>query len=321
MLLSATASVFAQVDVPFQSSNFGRVNQGEPISARFQLRNPGKKPLTITRIEFSMPGMNARVKQLIEAGSSAEILISWDSSRLRGEVEGRAILTIDDPHNPQIVLTLSGMVVPSIEILPRPAVYISQFSGEEKSASLRIRNNQQTQLKVVRLESQGKHFQAEYEVLKEGELFEVNITIPVETPIGRYRESLLVHTDDPELSRIHLEINVLVKADVFINPEIVDFGLVSRARIQSSPEALDFLTQTIVINRREREMSIGSIEADIPFVRVSLEPEGRSEAFRLDAGLDAEKLANGPFKGHIILSTDDPAFPHLEIPVIGEITD
>jgi len=321
VVLAVTASAFAQVDVSSDSANFGQVNQGESVSVKFQIRNSGTKPLTITGLEFSMPDMNARVKQEIDAGSSAEILINWDTSRLRGEVKGQAVLTINDPQTPEIVLTLRGKVVPSIEILPRPAVYISQFSGEGKSASLRIRNNRQRRLNLVRLESMGKHFQAKYKELEEGKLFEITITIPAETPIGRYRESLLVHTDDPELERIHLEVNALVKADIFINPEVVDFGRVSRARIQSNPEVIEFLTQTIVINRREGEMSITAVKTDIPFIWVKHEPEGRSAAFRLDAGLKPETLVNGRFEGQVILSTDDPGFSELRIPVKGEISD
>jgi len=321
VVLAVTAPAFAQLDVLSDSANFGQVSQGETVSVKFQIRNSGTEPLTITGLEFSMPGMNARVKQEIAAGSIAEILINWDTSRLRGEVKGQAVLTLSDPQIPKVVLTLRGKVVPSIEILPKPAVYISQFSGEGKSASLRIRNNRQRQLKLVRLESMGEYFQAEYEVLEDGKLFEITITIPAETPIGRYRESLLVHTDDPELERIHLEINALVKADVFINLDVVDFGRVSRARIQSNPEVLDFLTQTFVINRREGERSINAVKSDIPFIWVKQEPEGRSNAFRLDAGLKTESLVNGRFEGQIILSTDDPGFPELNIPVKGEISD
>ena len=321
VVLAVAAPAFAQLDVPSDSANFGRVSQGETISVKFQIRNSGSKSLTITGLEFSMPGMNARVKQEIDAGSSSEIVISWDTSRLRGDVKGQAVLTLSDPQTSKVILTLRGTVVPSIEILPRPAVYISQFSGEEKTASLRIRNNQQRQLNLVRLESKGKHFQAGYEVLEAGKLFEITVTIPADTPIGRYRESLLVHTDDPELQRIHLEINALVKADVFISPEIVDFGRVSRARIQSNPEVLEFLTQTIVINRRAGEMSINAVKTDIPFIWVKQEPESRSDAFRIDIGLSAETLVNGRFDGQIILSTDDAGFSELKILVQGEVSD
>ena len=110
-------------------------------------------------------------------------------------------------------------------------------------------------------------------------------------------------------------------AQVDVPSDSANFGRVSRARIQSNPEVLDFLTQTIVINRREGEMSINAVKTDIPFIWVKQEPEGRSAAFRLDAGLKTETLVNGRFEGQIIISTDDPGFPELIIPVKGEIAD
>jgi hypothetical protein len=321
LTLAIATSAFAQIDVITDAASFGQVNQGDTVETKFQIRNSGTEPVAILGLEFSMPGMNARVKQVVAGESVAEILISWDTTRLRGEVEGQAVLTLDSPQIQQVALTLRGTVVPAVEILPRPAVYISQFSGEGKSANLRIRNNRPKQLNLLRLENLGQHFQAEYKVLEDGKLFEISISIPAETAIGRYQESLLVHTDDPELARIHLEVNVLVKADVFTSPGVVDFGRVSRARIESNPEGLDLLTQTLVINRRDGEMAIESIDLDIPFIWVKQEPEGRSAAFRLDVGLDVKKWLNGPFAGYITLSTNDPAFSEIKIPVTGEIAN
>jgi hypothetical protein len=321
LILTIASSAHAQIDLIADAANFGQVNQGDTVERKFQIRNSGTEPVTVTGLQFSMPGMNARLKQVVAGESVAEILISWDTARLRGEVEGQAVLTLDSPQTPQVVLTLRGIVVPSIEILPRPAVYISQFGGESKSASLRIRNNQKKPLKLLRLENLGQHFQAEYEVLEEGKLIEISISIPADTAIGRYQESLLVHTDDSELARIHLEVNVLVKADVFISPEVLDFGQVSRARIVSNPEVLDLLTQTLVINRREGEMVIKAIDLDIPFIWVKQEPEGRAAAFRLDVGLKPDALVKGVIAGQVILSTDDPAFSEIKIPVTGEIAN
>ena len=158
-------------------------------------------------------------------------------------------------------------------------------------------------------------------MLEERKFFEISISIPTDTPIGRYQESLLVHTDDPELARIHLEVNVLLKADVFISPEVLDFGQISRARIESNPEVLDLLTQTLIINRREVEMAINAIDLDIPFIWVKQEPDGRSAVFRFDVGLHVKNLLNGPFAGHITLSTNDPAFSEIKILVTGEIAN
>ena len=47
-----------------------------------------------------------------DAGSSTEILVTWKTSWLNGEVKGETILTVNDPQNPEIVLIITGTVVP-----------------------------------------------------------------------------------------------------------------------------------------------------------------------------------------------------------------
>jgi len=112
LVLTVTVSADAVVEMVSNSVNFGQVKQGETATAKFQLANAGTETLTIQFMQFSMPGMRANVKAKINAGSSTEILVTWNTSGLSGEVKGETILTFDDPNNPEIVLTLNGTVVP-----------------------------------------------------------------------------------------------------------------------------------------------------------------------------------------------------------------
>jgi len=112
LALTVPASADALIKVASNSVSFGQVKQGETASAKFQVTNAGKEPLTIQFMEFSMPGMRANVKAKINAGSSTEILVTWNTSGISGEVKGETILTFDDPQGLETVLTLTGTVVP-----------------------------------------------------------------------------------------------------------------------------------------------------------------------------------------------------------------
>ena len=118
-LAMTTASVSAKntVQVTPELGNFGQVKQGETAIARFQLQNTGTQALTIQWMEFSEQGLIAQVKPQIGAGSSVEVLVNWDTSKFMGDIEGQITLGLNDPQNPEIVLTLSGTVVPTTEIL------------------------------------------------------------------------------------------------------------------------------------------------------------------------------------------------------------
>jgi len=118
-VMATSVSAENLVQVTPESMNFGQVKQGEKAIARFQLLNTGTQAVTIQWMEFSQPGLIAQVKPQIEAGSSVEVLVNWDTSKFAGDIEGQITLGLNDPQNPEIVLTLSGAVIPA-EIPPEP---------------------------------------------------------------------------------------------------------------------------------------------------------------------------------------------------------
>src|SRR5512145_2496524 len=60
------------------SHDFGRVSRGTVVARSFVIRNPGTADLRIESMQFSAPGMRARVPAAIGPGSSAELKVEWD---------------------------------------------------------------------------------------------------------------------------------------------------------------------------------------------------------------------------------------------------
>jgi hypothetical protein len=320
-VVSGSLAASPKLTVGETSFDFGSVPQGQSVTARFALENSGDEPLVLERMEFSMPGLTARVKQRLEPGETTTVEVNWDTAKLRREVEGSLTLYLNDPALPQLVLRLSGTVVPAIEFLPKPAFYFSQFSGERQTQSITLKNNQDQPFALESLSSSSGNFEYHYREIEAGRLFELAVSTRPDTPAGRYRDSLFIKTSDVKLARLHVEVNILVKPDVFIDPESVDFGSLSRAHIRANPGVLDFIRQTLVISRREGRMQFTSVAADLPFLIVDANPEGAAETIMLEVGIDPDRMETGPFRGSIRIGTDDPEYPVLEIPVTGLITD
>jgi hypothetical protein len=220
-----------------------------------------------------------------------------------------------------VELILEGKIIPPIQVLPRPVFYLSQFQGEQTTTEFTIQNNQEKHIQIERLELLGKHFNAKTITRTEGKKWGLVVTVPPDTPVGRYQEALKIHTDDKDARPIHVQVNVLVKPDVFINPDNIDFGHISLSRIQSKPQLLQLVTQTLVINRREGPMDIREIKSPLPFVEVDVTPEGPSSAFQLFVKFDLDLMVKGRFDHRITLLTDDPEYAEIHIPIRGEILE
>ena len=120
VLITTSACAGKPVQVAPESVNFGDVEQGDVAIARFQLHNAGTQALTIQWMEFSKPGLVAQVNPNLAAGSSIEILVNWNTSDFTGDIEGQVTLGLDDPQNPEVVLTITGTVTPATDVPPEP---------------------------------------------------------------------------------------------------------------------------------------------------------------------------------------------------------
>jgi len=303
------------------SHDFGAVDQGSTLNHQFQIRNGGATPLAITGVTLSVAGMTAKVKPEIAPGAEETLTVEWNTAGVKGAVEGTAVVEVNDPETPRLTFTMSAVVKPPIEFVPYPAVFASVYQGESARRTVRILNNRGAPLRITRLERQGEHFEAAIDAVQEGAAYELVVSVPSTVATGRYSEAVFLYTDNPKLPRMMVPVNVLVKPELYANPETVDFGQVDRAGLLRNPSMNELLTQTIMVRKRNGGFVIVNATSDLPFVSIHRTPDGgaSSDAFRIEVGLVTDRLMTGSIDGSIRLVTDDPRFPEVIIPVRGQI--
>lgn len=322
LIIAPVADALAQSSDPLElvaepSFDFGRVLQGETISHVFLLRNATDRPLAIEGAEISQPGLKARYRRIVPAGGEAKIVADWNIAQASGELEGQILLKTDDPLRSPILLSLTATVVPPIDVLPYSAAFFSLYRGETGEQSLTILNNMNRPVKLTGIDAGNCQCVGRLETIAEGREYKLVVTADGIGEPGRYRRSLTVLTDNADNARISIGVNVLIKSDVYANPEDVDFGRVKLADLAGRPNMLALLTQTFIVKKRQGELGITGVVTDLPFLAIARDPPGRSQIHRFDVGLDFEKLAAGPIDGSIRITTDDSRFPELIIPVRG----
>ena len=94
-------------------------------------------------------------------------------------------------------------------------------------------------------------------------------------------------TDDPASGRITLPVHLWVKADLYANPDTVDFGTVNREDARRGNTADTVLTQTLLLRKRTGKFQIKSIVGDSPVLVATHSPSGPSERFAIDFAVAA----------------------------------
>ena len=302
------------------SHEFGTVKQGEKVVHVFPFRNETEAPLKIERVELSMGGMKTGFKPVIPPGGQGRITVEWNTARVRGKVSGEAVVHFADAALPPVTLVLRGAVKPSIEIQPYAAVFFSVFKGEGAERSITVVNNEERPLTITRIEPEGKHFTTALETVTPGKVQRLHVTVPPDVAPGRYMEAAYLHTDHPVYAKLKVAVNVLVKNDLYINPETVEFGRVSLESLKKNQGLLKLLGQTFLVKKRHGEFKIKSIASDVPALRITQSPAaGPSETFRIDVSLDRDDLKPGKLSGSLRIKTDSAEFPELLVPVRGEL--
>ena len=297
--------------------DFGTVKQGEKVVHDFTIRNEGEAPLTVTDIDLSERGLTVKVNHTIPPGQERKVTVEWDTATLHGTVQAKPTLRLNDPDQPKMVMTLKGIVKSPVEVHPFSAVFFNLWKGETAEQSVTIVNTEEQPLNIVGLEPAGNHFEARIETVEAGKVYRAVVKVPPETSPGRYMEALYLKTDKQTHSQIRVAVNVLVKNEIYVSREVLDFGQVNSGQLERYPNLSDFLKEILILRKRQGEFRIESIESDIPFLKITQDPAEKSRVFRVDVGLDKEKLQRGIFAGTVRIRTYDNDFPELKIPVKG----
>jgi hypothetical protein len=317
---AATATTAAKA-VTFTDTkhDFGTVSQGVLMTHSFSVKNDGNEPVRIEAVDLRAPGMKTSFKPVIAPGETVRIALEWNSSRLNGPVDAKAIVRFAEAAHPPVELELKATVTRSIDVLPMPAVFFSVYKGETATRSVTVVNHESGPLEITGIEPVGSHFAAAITAETPGKTFRLDVTVPPTAEPGRFMEMVYLNTNHPTMKRLEVAVNVLVKHELYVNPETLELGEIRVAELAANPQLVRRLDQKLIVRKKAGDFAIISVTTDVPALNVRTAAGGRAQAFQIDVSVVPEKLVAGKLSGTIRIETDDKAFPLLQVPVTGVV--
>src|SRR5262245_30223841 len=302
--------------------DFGDIRRGEKVTRIFRLHNGGDTSLKLTAVRFDMPGMSARLPGTVAPGDDAALVLEWTTDRVQGSVRGVAVVETNDPRAASVPLLLAGRVHGPLDIEPVPAVFLSVFRGEDIRRELTLRSNQPGPMTMRLASERGAHHVADLAPIEPGRTWRLTVKPVAGTPPGRYEETLELQSSDAAVGTLRLPVHVLVKADLYVGPDEIDFGEIPLDPVRLQPNAAAFLEQTTFVKKRDGQFRLRAVRSDVDALTIRVTPSsGPSGTFRIDVGLRAEALRPSSLDGTISIDTDAPTFPQLTIRVHGRVLE
>lgn len=320
VLLLVVPNLEAQTAAPQGSAptvyRFGEVGLDAEIRHTFTFRNDGPTLLEILRVQLTPPLIVTKMTSRIESGAEGSVTVEMQKPLKHGEFEGGVVVQFKNDARKPERFYVEGAIVPPIEFVPYEVILLSTQRGQPKAATVEIVNHESEPLKILHAECNVARFDCDLAAVEPGRRYRLTVTLKGEGPGAQQIDTIVLPTSSRDHPLLEIKAFSKIRDRVYAFPDGIDLDTVSADYLKVHPQMVGFLTQNITVFQVGGKDFRISVDTDVPFLRASIHT---SPQFTDRAGVrvtvDPTKLKSGPVKGSITISTNDPEFPKLSIPV------
>ncbi len=199
LALAAGQSVAPRIEITPRTANLDTLIQGQVKSARFEVRNAGKRPLRIDRTSTDCGCAVATIARYdLAPDSSAVIDVGFNSAQFRGLRESRLLVFSSDPVRPVDTLVLRAYVRTELDCTPRNLFFPNVPHGIELARPILLFNTATTPIKVISMKPQEDYVAVGWRrprVLNPGDTIPVDIRVNPPDSLRRFSTAVVVQVD------------------------------------------------------------------------------------------------------------------------------
>lgn len=301
-------------------ADVGSVAKGDNAAHDFVIKNEGTADLQITNVQPACGCTVARYDKTIAPGKTGSIHVVVDTTTFSGAIAKYVTAFTNDPDNPQIQLTVKAKVEPYIAIKPGYARFIV-VRGESQQGiitqTLSATDGQtfditgvdspMPALKVTYREATPKERQPDVK----GKQWRVDMALSNDTaPVGAIATYVTVHTTHPKQKVVEIPVSGFVRPILAVTPPVVDFGKFDL----KEPRRFTF----DVKNYATEQIKLVSVDPAGKGVGAELQPVEPGRHYSVHMTLNPD-MGKGPFQGKLMVHTDSPKIPVVEVPYRGVV--
>ena len=316
--LEPNVPVEAVADAPAEH-DFGVAGLDDEVTHRFEFTNPGAERLEISSIRLTPPLLATKARAMIPPGGRGSVSVRLGAPREKGPFQGIVIVQFRNAGVPDRVFRVSGTIRPAVDVEPHAAFFVAVSRGESKRSSVDIVNHDTEPLRIIGVEHAGARSSTQLETLEPGRRYRLWLDVQGSGAAGKLTETIRVFTDHRRHAVLQVQANTLLRERVYSFPDRLDLGVIQIRRIERNPAIAEFLGQTLMVYCKGAEDFRLTADTDIPFLDLHTERSRFQDRYQIEVKLIPDRLRPGTTTGSIVLSTNDPQFPRLVVPVTATL--
>ena len=294
--------------------DFGSALEGKMVTHTFTIKNTGQGYLDIQRRE-DVVRMHDRQpsKTHVAPGDTSDIAVTFDTHFQKGHQVRTITASTNDPNNPQVAMTMQGIVKKQVEAVPSEVAFGNVKRGHRGTKEILVNdlNPVRGAFSVGPVSNSNSSIKVEQQKRpdgKPGALLKVSLLKTM--PVGPFDDSIKITTN-----RVPLQVDVFgtVTGDLNIDPAQVSFGIVPRG--QDIVRIFKLSNQGAATGQgaRRREQQPGRRRD-----RRSRSRPGKE--YKVTVTL-RHGTPDGQLRGNLTIKTDDPEQATLNVPfyaIVGQ---
>ena len=267
--------------------DLGKVQEGEVLAACFDLRNTGKGPLRILRVQSGCSCTRVDHPAEVASGGQGEICLSIDTFGIHGARKFKVGVYSNDPSRPAVTLQARARIAPLVTLTP-DRVFLKDAAGQALRQEIYIETQakEPLQLQIVSHDL-GNKVAVHLQPVVEGKRYRLSVENRVNVA-GSYRGRIHLQSDHPGREHIVVPVFVCLTPPVAVYPPrlVLDTGRCPACR------AAGRFSGTLIVRAHDQKplqiIAIGPEQAGLSWTIQTLIPD---EAYRVAIDYSA---ANGP---------------------------
>ena len=309
------SGVTVSADARPERFDFGTLGIGEPLEHTFSFQNTGQAPLQIKNVQLSPPLIATKMTPRVDPGAEGRITVRLRTPREVGEFKGQVLVNFEDDGVKPMAFSVIGEIVPSIQFDPAPAFFVAGQRGSSTEASIEIINHEKDPLEILRVENPSSKFSIDLETLAAGKHYRVILKLNPEAPAGKSTDTITLVTSSREHPFLDIQANTLIKERVYTFPDTLDFGRIQIQQLKAGPQWNSLLSETLMVYQVGGKDFQISARTDVPFLSISPVQSKFKDRYQIEVNVVPERLKSGVVQGYIFITTNDPQFLQLAVPV------
>ena len=258
----------------------------------------------------------AEFDELIPPGQEGGITLEIDGEKVTGSFLKKATVTTNDPNHPQLTISISGKILPYIDVQPSNRLYLRGMFGEQVEKEVTISSYEKKKdFKIIDVTSNIDD-KITYKVVPEGEpgRYRLKVYKNPKLPTMNTWGSIYLHTNSEKAAESVVQVNVQTRGSIVVQPSTLNFGVVKEA--EDGGAILASNEKSLTVFKVKGEFHIEDVTFSNGFYTADVQPLEDGKKYRITVNF-APGTVRDAYADEMIITTDDPMEPSLRVRLLA----